>query len=305
MDDVKEPLTAEGVRRHLMTLGRGLSREIFNESYALYAELQARAPKDGIELAADVQYGPHERHLLDVHAPAGAKAKGEKLPVVIFFHGGGFTSGHKNIKKGAFYNNVGDYFARHGIVCCNGTYRYAPEAQWPEGARDIGSSVEWARAHIAEYGGDPEAIVVMGHSSGGTHVGTYALHKDVQPADGTIKGAIIMSGQCRPDINTTGNDRASPYYGGDKSRFPYMSAIANMGPAKVPVYVLIAEGDSLPFHEAAFDMAQALLARDGHAPWFRLIRCHGHMSEVLCLNTEDESVGPDLVAFVNEVTGRT
>jgi triacylglycerol lipase len=83
-----------------------------------------------------------------------------------------------------------------------------------------------------------------------------------------------------------------------------MSAIANIGAVKVPVYVLVAEGDSLPFQKAAFDVAQALLARDGEAPWFRLVQGHGHMSEVLSLNTGDESVGPDLVAFVNAVTGR-
>jgi acetyl esterase len=303
MNEITKPQSAEEVRRFLMTLGRGLSREIFNESYTRYAELQRTAPKDGIDLVMDVSYGSHERHVLDVHSPAGSK--GKKLPVVMFFHGGGFIAGHKNVKKGAFYGNVGNYFARHGIICCNGTYRYAPEAQWPEGARDIGRAVDWAREHIAEYGGDPEAIVVMGHSSGGTHVGTYALHKDVQPAEGTIKGAIIMSGQCRPDVENAPGDRASPYYGGDTSRFAAMSAIANMGPAKVPVYVILAEGDSLPFHKAGFDMGQALLARDGQAPWFRMIRGHGHMSEVLSINTEDESVGPDLVEFVNEVTGRT
>jgi hypothetical protein len=114
-----------------------------------------------------------------------------------------------------------------------------------------------------------------------------------------------MSGQCRPDVELMdANDRASPYYGGDRSRFPAMSAIANMGPAKIPVYVLVAEGDSLPFQKAAFDMAQALLERDGTAPWFRLVRGHGHMSEILSLNTVDETVGPDLIAFVREVTGR-
>lgn len=301
MNEVKEALTAEQVRARLMTLGRGLSREIFEQSYGLYAELQAHAPKDGQELVSDIKYGPHERHILDVHIPT---PRPTKAPVVMFFHGGGFTAGHKNVKRGAFYNNVGIYFARHGIVCCNGTYRYAPEAQWPEGARDIGRAVDWARQNIAQYGGDPEAIVVMGHSSGGTHVGTYALHREVQPPEGTIKGAIIMSGQCRPDVELMGGDRASPYYGEDRSRFPAMSAIANMGPAKTPIYLMVAEGDSLPFQKAAFDMARALLARDGAAPWFRLARGHGHMSEVLSINTEDESVGPDLIAFVNEVTRR-
>jgi len=302
MTEVARPLTADGVRRHLMDLGRGLSRELMTESYGLYAELMASAPKDGVTVAMDIKYGPHERHILDVHSPEGAK--GKKLPVVMFFHGGGFVAGHKNVKRGAFYGNVADYFARHRIVCVNGTYRYAPEAQWPEGARDIGRAVDWAKEHIAEYGGDPDAIVVMGHSSGATHVGTYALHKETQPRDGYLAGCIIMSGQCRPDIENMGTDRASPYYGEDRSRFPYMVTMDNLGPAKVPTYVLIAEGDSLPFHRAGFDMGKALTERDGFAPWFRMIPGHGHMSEVLSINTEDESVGPDLVAFVNHVTGQ-
>src|ERR1044072_8581393 len=111
MPEVTRPLTADGVRRYLMELGRGLSRELFAESYNLYAELQATAPKDGVDITMDIKYGPHERHILDVHSPAAFK--GKKLPVVMFFHGGGFVAGHKNVKKGAFYGNVANYFARH------------------------------------------------------------------------------------------------------------------------------------------------------------------------------------------------
>ncbi len=301
MSEETKPRTAEEVRAHLFAAGRGLSRDHMLMSYDMYAELQRGIKTDGVEVVMDIHYGDHERQVLDVHAPVGAK--GKKLPVVMFFHGGGFISGHKNVKKGAFYGNVGDFFAKNGIICCNGTYRYAPEVTWPDGARDIGASVEWARKHIAEYGGDPDNIVVMGHSSGGTHVGTYALHKDVQPPAGTIKGAIIMSGQCRPDVENAPGDRASPYYGADKSKFQAMSAIANLGPVKTPVYVMLGEGDSQPFLKAGFDMGQALLERDGVAPWFRIIPGHGHMSEILSVNTEDTAVGQDMVDFVKEVTG--
>ena len=71
----------------------------------------------------------------------------------------------------------------------------APDAKWPEGARDVAAAVTWLRDHVAEYGGDPEQIFVAGISTGALHAATYVFRPELVPADAARPaGAILVSG---------------------------------------------------------------------------------------------------------------
>jgi acetyl esterase/lipase len=100
------------------------------------------------------------RHALDVIAPRDA----HKAPVVLFVHGGAWVIGDKNLF--GFYRNVGRFFARHGYVAVLPNYRLSPKVRHPEHVKDIARAFAWARRHAAEYGGDPDRIVLAGHSAG-------------------------------------------------------------------------------------------------------------------------------------------
>ena len=108
---------------------------------------------------------------LNVWAPEG---KGP-FPVFVWIHGGGFTNGH------AFESMYdGLRFARQGIVCITVAYRlgafgfvdlepvlgaeYAGSAN--NGIRDLLSGLEWVRANVASFGGDPGRVTVGGESAG-------------------------------------------------------------------------------------------------------------------------------------------
>src|SRR5690606_39068550 len=63
------------------------------EAYARRALELSREAAARCEVAFDVAYGPDRRQALDVHRPRGTA--GERLPVLLFIHGGGWTNGYK------------------------------------------------------------------------------------------------------------------------------------------------------------------------------------------------------------------
>jgi len=100
----------------------------------------------------------HERQVLDVYVPPGAK----QAPVVYWIHGGGWQTGHKGL--------VGDKpraFTEAGLVFVSINHRLWPSVEMDAIISDVASGLRWVHDHIAEYGGDPSRVFVMGHSSGG------------------------------------------------------------------------------------------------------------------------------------------
>jgi acetyl esterase len=100
------------------------------------------------------------------------------LPTVVWFHGGGWTTGSLG---------TGDILAR---AVCRATpavvvsvdYRLAPENPWPAGLDDAMSALAWARAHIDELGADPRRLCVGGDSAGGNIAAVVAqLDRDADP----------------------------------------------------------------------------------------------------------------------------
>lgn len=103
------------------------------------------------------------RHLLDLHLPQGAG-----WPTLVFVHGGGWTDGDKDmVVAGAdVYGNVGRFFAERGYAVALVNYRLQPEVSWREQVADVADAIQWLHRHVDEYGGDPGAIFVSGHSAG-------------------------------------------------------------------------------------------------------------------------------------------
>ena len=94
---------------------------------------------------------------LDVYAPAEGKGR----PVVVWVHGGGWQQGDKKdagVKPRAFVDR--------GFVFVAVNYRLLPDATIGQMAGDVAKAVRWTRDHAADYGGDPDAVAVAGHSAG-------------------------------------------------------------------------------------------------------------------------------------------
>lgn len=120
----------------------------------------ALMPKDGgVVVARDIRYGPAARQTLDVYRPSNAG--GKPLPVIVFFYGGSWATGTK-----AGYGFAGRALAARGFVTVVPDYRLVPQVVYPAFVQDGAAAVGWVRRHIAGQGGDPERIVLAGHSAG-------------------------------------------------------------------------------------------------------------------------------------------
>jgi acetyl esterase/lipase len=130
-----------------------------------------RPAPPAIRETLDLRYFPvGARHTLDVFAPAAAAAA--PAPVVLFVHGGTWMMGDKNF--GGQYRSVGRYLAEQGIVAVLINYRLSPAVKHPEHVKDVARAFAWVRRNIRRFGGDPDRIVLAGHSAGGHLVSLLA-----------------------------------------------------------------------------------------------------------------------------------
>jgi len=129
-----------------------------------------------------------------------------KLPVVVYFHGGGNTAGYSQ------FTPLGPPFAQLGVVVVSANYRLGPfgflahpalTAESPHhssgnyGLLDQIQALRWVKENIAQFGGDPERVTIMGQSAGAVDVCMLMaspLAKDL------FRGAILQSGECQSTL---------------------------------------------------------------------------------------------------------
>jgi len=289
------------IKEQLLEIGFGPS---LDPSMTIYQPRLAEAPKDGVTVTKELAYGPHARHRLDVYQPDGA---GDTTPVIAFIHGGGYVGGSRDLND-EVYSNIPTYFARHGMLGINATYRLAPESMWPSGAEDMRALVSWIRQHAADYGGDPTQVFLMGHSAGATHVASYAFDPRFQPADGHgLSGIVLISGRYRvyadpddPSLNTIRS-----YFGTDPTRYESHSVLTHVPNSDVGSLLVISEYDQRNLVGTTTELFTALCERDdGRCPRLIQLKYHNHLSEVLHVNTEDDQLGREVLEFIHEGAAR-
>lgn len=106
-----------------------------------------------------------------VYVPAEAAASEYPVPVILYFHGGGFIMG-----------SIEDHDSLCGKLadecCCvvvSVEYRLAPENPFPACIEDAVDAACWAREHASDFGGDPEKLIAGGDSSGANISAVLAL----------------------------------------------------------------------------------------------------------------------------------
>lgn len=278
------------IARRLVEIGRVVDPAA---TQPLYRPLHRLAPFDDVVVARDRAYGPDPRNRLDVFtARDGA---GPARPVLVFVHGGAFTRGDKTSPGSPFYDNVGVFAARNGLVGVTMTYRLAPAFGWPAGADDVAAAVAYVRANAASFGADPDRVVVMGHSAGATHVAGFLARADA-PTRAGLHGAILSSGLYELNEATVG-DPERAYFGVDPATYAARAPMNGLISSGVRLLVAAGELDRPDFSDQAKRL-EALSREAGRPARALTLAGHSHMSSIFSLGTDDRSWSGEILRFI-------
>lgn len=149
------------------------------------AAIQAQPTKRDIPYAT----GTDERQKLDIYAPEGAK----NLPVIFWIHGGGWQYGNRTDVQ-----NKPKAFVEKGFVFVSTGYRLLPNVEMLAIFQDVAKSLAWVHKNIAAHGGDPNRIIVGGHSAGAQLAALVCIDDRYLKAEGLsfsfIKGCFPVDG---------------------------------------------------------------------------------------------------------------
>jgi acetyl esterase/lipase len=210
-----------------------------------------------VRRTANVAFGAGARDRLDVYQPA--KPSAQALPVIIFWHGGGWVDGRKG-----FYRFVGAALAQLGYVTILPNYRVYPEVRFPAFLDDAARAVLWVQQHAADYGGDAHRIVLMGHSAGAHMAAMLAVnHSYLQRVGANTHDIIALIGlsgpyDLKPNTPVLNTIFSAPYTPRDWQVLPYVTADAP------PALLVHGAADDLVSPNNTYDMAAALRAHGVH-----------------------------------------
>lgn len=275
-------------RQALAEIGDRMGPDTLAACRALFGDEQEALAARYPAAVSDLAYGPDERHRLDVYRP---HAGGSNLPVLVFVHGGGFVLGDKGGAESWTNANVGRMAAAAGFVGIVINYRLAPTHVWPAGGEDVGTAVDWLKAHAADHGGDPNNIFLIGTSAGAIHV---AAHLQLRSKAPLVRGAILLSGLYG---FTPLEQRDFMYYGEAESyaeRAPLEAVIST----RVPLLVACAQRDPARFQSEFVELLRARLERHGSMPRSCILSHHNHYSLSMHLGTADRRLSDEIADFV-------
>jgi hypothetical protein len=186
----------------------------------------------GVTIVRDQSFGSNTKDVLDIFV--GEKGGGSR-PVVIYVPGGGGNKVEQQVRESnAFYDNIGRWATKNGMVGVT-VQRHPGSGNWDDGGRDISMAVDWVHDNIAKYKGDPNHMVIWAHSAGNGPLGVYVGHPERWKNGVQVKGAIFMSGNPVPGVGGApggGAGRGGPGGPGGNVGSPAGStcaADANMG----------------------------------------------------------------------------
>lgn len=286
----------EAAKAKIKSFGQQTSVAILEEVRSALAPLLNHPQGSEISVVRDIAYGAHPRHRLNVFSPRQSAAPRD---VLIFVHGGAFVMGDKEEVPRAFFDNVGHWAAGRGMIGVTINYRLAPDHPWPSGVEDVAAVLEWARTAIAEHGGNPDRIFLMGHSAGAAHTTGYVANAKYWNGETPgLAGCICVSGiydlNVRP-VNAT-------YFGEDEMKYEVRSPLTGLAESDTPLLVILAENDPAAIQRHAMSLFNRRLEVKQSLPRFAQIRGHNHFSVMLHLNTQDTALGDEISAFVGQVS---
>ena len=160
------------------------------EDYAVTVMTWAQeALPDDVVATRDLAYGTDRLQRYDVYAPRGAR----NAPVLVFWHGGGWTNGYRD-----YVRFMAPHVTGLGMVLVAPSYRLTPAHRMPAPLDDCLSVLASLHQNVGAQGGAADRFYLSGHSAGGHLAAMTALRHDRWADAGVpahaIRGCLPISG---------------------------------------------------------------------------------------------------------------
>jgi triacylglycerol lipase len=215
-------------------------RRKYDELYELLFQNQ-KEPYPNVTVARDIAYGPDPLNRIDLFT-SGPTAPAIRT-VVVFFHDGGLQAGNKTPRGKPFFDNLMLWLTQQGMIGINSNYRLAPKNRWPSAHEDVAAVIGWVQANVAQYGGDPDRVVLWGFGASADLIAGYLAHPQFHGATGRgVKAAVLNSGFY--DFAAAFDDPselATAYFGTDPKELKERSSVEGMQRLTIPLFISRAE----------------------------------------------------------------
>src|SRR6185503_10242232 len=276
---------------------------------AFPAAAQSGAPALGsgfsrtsLKVIRDVDYVPTADYAdgkdrLDIYIPDGAR----NTPVIFSIHGGALEAGDRREER-----FVGQRFAGAGYVTVVISYRLSPEVSHPAHIQDVAAAFAWVTRNIARHGGDPNRVLVIGHSAGAylammlaADPRWLAAHKLSPHA---IAGVAPVSGFYWVEREGVAPDRPAYVWGTNRKAWVDASPAHYLRPDMPPVLLLDTDGDERWRQQQKADFAEALRAAGDKDVTVYKVKGRTHMSVWTEMNdSEGEETSSQILRFAKRL----
>jgi acetyl esterase/lipase len=253
-----------------------------------------------VSFTRNLRYGEFDQNMLDV-ATVSSKDTASR-PVLLVVAGETFTGdgGPADASTSALQDEALCFAARHKMVGVRISYRLAPASPWPAGARDVAAAASWVHQNIDLFGGNAQEIIAIGYAAGAFHVASFLAHREFQPDDADLAGAVLVSGIYRPSGD--GGDGERAYFGSDASKYAERSALPGLLSVQLPLMLAWSATDPPRLVTQGETLKQLLCNSVAHCPRTRVLKTR--LTSGLGTDPSDSDLAALTLELVQEIEAR-
>lgn len=229
-------------------------------------------------------YGSDPLQNLDVYLPQNPK----NAPVLLLVHGGGWRFGDKS--DPATWRNKVDHWTARGAIVVSTNYRLVPTVTPLEQARDVARALAFVQAQAPQWGGQPQRLVMMGHSAGGHLTALLSANPQwawSEGAQGWLASVVLDSAA----MDVPAIMQATPSYLHQQAFGPHPASWADSSPMHhlspmAPPVLLVCSSRRVHSCPQGRNFAAKLTALGGEAQVFPIDLSHRSINELLGLHPD-------------------